>query len=165
MQRPRHKSVAAILELSKSPSVADRAAALQLMRSQLLNGKPKAYLDIARKLVNVRSSRIRWQAVIVVGEFIDTEPEKVWNTLLANVSTNSSDLASALATVLLEHMLEKQYSFTVRRLRSELRSGNWRWARLLEECWLFGSAVRHRKEIERLTMDFKRAVPAAKARA
>jgi len=47
----------------------------------------------------------RWQAVIAVGEFIETDPEPVFAFAQRWGSSDNADLRMAIATCLLEHLL------------------------------------------------------------
>src|SRR5581483_10911837 len=51
----------------------------------------------------------RWQAVIAVGEYIETEPEAVWSFIRRWGSHPQEDLRDLIATCLLEHLLEHQF--------------------------------------------------------
>jgi hypothetical protein len=51
---------------------------------------------------------IRWQAAVVIGEFIDSEPDRVWEIIVAHSDSADADLRTAVATVLLEHLLQRQ---------------------------------------------------------
>ena len=52
----------------------------------------------------------RWLAIIAVGEFIDTHPEDIWQFILRWSTKADDDLRDALATCLLEHLLEWHFS-------------------------------------------------------
>lgn len=52
----------------------------------------------------------RWQAIIEVSEFIRTHPEKVWAFTLRWGSHKNADLQAAIATCLLEHLLEHHFN-------------------------------------------------------
>jgi hypothetical protein len=51
----------------------------------------------------------RWQAIIAVGEFIETEPDAVWLFIRRRGGSTNTDLRSAVATCLLEHLLENHF--------------------------------------------------------
>lgn len=51
----------------------------------------------------------RWQAIIKVGEYIETNPEEVWIFIRKWATHPNEDLRMAIATCLLEHLL--QYHF------------------------------------------------------
>jgi len=81
----------------------------------------------------------RWQAVIAVGEHIPTDPDAVWHFLLHWASTADSDLHAALATCLLEHLLEQHFDTyfpQVERLAISDRN----FADIFRMCWAMGEA-------------------------
>ena len=52
----------------------------------------------------------RWQAIIAVGEHVEGEPEAVWEFVQAWGSNSQEDLRAAIATCLLEHLLEHHFA-------------------------------------------------------
>jgi hypothetical protein len=48
----------------------------------------------------------RWQAIIAVSEFIEDHPEPVWSFIVRWGSSPDDDLRMAVATCLLERLLE-----------------------------------------------------------
>src|ERR1700674_5907069 len=64
----------------------------------------------------------RWQAIIEVGEFIDVEPEAVWQFIERWGAHPNEDLRSAIATCLLEHLLERHFHLFFPRVQHIVRS-------------------------------------------
>ncbi len=65
----------------------------------------------------------RWQAIIKVGEFAKSHPDRVWEFTLCWGSNECADLRAAVATILLEHLLEYHFETTFPRvLRATRRS-------------------------------------------
>ncbi len=52
----------------------------------------------------------RWQAIIGIGEYIETEPEAVWQFIRTWGGHPQEDLRAAVATCLLEHLLECRFA-------------------------------------------------------
>lgn len=52
----------------------------------------------------------RWQCIIAIGQYIETEPQAIWEFIRTWGSFPHEDLRTAIATCLLEHLLE--YHFT-----------------------------------------------------
>jgi hypothetical protein len=52
----------------------------------------------------------RWQAIIEVGEYIESEPEAVWGFIRRWGGHPQEDLRNAVATCLLEHLLEHHFA-------------------------------------------------------
>src|SRR5262245_38109410 len=58
----------------------------------------------------------RWQAIIKIGEFIEDEPEAVWAFIVRWGPSSDSDLRAAIATCLLEHLLEYHFDAFIARV-------------------------------------------------
>jgi hypothetical protein len=52
----------------------------------------------------------RWQAIIAVGEYVESEPERVWGFIRHWGGHPQEDLRAAIATCLLEHLLEHHFA-------------------------------------------------------
>jgi hypothetical protein len=52
----------------------------------------------------------RWQAIIAVGEYIESDPEAVWSFIRRWGGHPQEDLRAAVATCLLEHLLEYHFA-------------------------------------------------------
>jgi hypothetical protein len=52
----------------------------------------------------------RWQAMIQIGDFIESEPEAVWQFVERWRVDADADVRSAVATCLLEHLLETNFA-------------------------------------------------------
>ena len=79
----------------------------------------------------------RWQAIIAVGEFIEAEPEVVWRFIERWGKHPSQDLRSAIATCLLEHLLEYHFELVFERVTRLARSSR-RFAWVVTMCGRFG---------------------------
>ena len=81
----------------------------------------------------------RWQAIIRVGEFIEMQPEAVWEFAHRWGKHAQSDLRTAVATCLLEHLLEHHFDLLFSRVRRAAIQSP-RFADAFNSCWLFGQA-------------------------
>lgn len=82
----------------------------------------------------------RWQATVVVGEYIPYEPEFVWQVICDRAADADDDMLDALATVLLEHLLGHSFEEYFARVRSRIEAGDKVFRELLERCFAFGEA-------------------------
>lgn len=85
----------------------------------------------------------RWQAIIAVGEFIRTEPEPVWEFIERWGVNDCEDLRAAIATVLLEHLLEHHFDTFFLRVE-ELAMRDATFADTLSMCSAFGESKKPR---------------------
>jgi hypothetical protein len=76
----------------------------------------------------------RWQAIIKVGEFIESEPEMIWAFICESRQTNDEDLQQALACCLLEDLIEAHPEYKSR--AQDLASRDTDFQRLFEICWI-----------------------------
>ncbi len=81
----------------------------------------------------------RWQAIIAVGEFIHTEPEAVWRFVERWGKHANDDLRMAIATCLLEHLLEYHFALLFPRVEQQV-SRSKRFADTFSHCWKSGQA-------------------------
>jgi hypothetical protein len=81
----------------------------------------------------------RWQAIIAVGEFIETEPEQIWAFILRWGSAHDPDLRMAISTCLLEHLLEQHFDNFIGRVEQRVHDDRL-FADMVSRCWKFGKS-------------------------
>jgi hypothetical protein len=81
----------------------------------------------------------RWQAIIRVGDFAEHEPEAIWPFVLKWGSHEDDDVRTAIATCLLEHLLEYHFDLLFPRVEEAARANAW-FAKTTAQCWKFGDA-------------------------
>ena len=118
-----------------------KLSALREMRENLSDGEPSWFFDIAKEHISSKNNDIRWQSIIVIGEYIPTgqRNEEIWNLILQYCGYDD-DMQVALATVLLEHLLEYDFERTFDKIRSALQNGVAPVIDLLNRCSAFGQA-------------------------
>lgn len=82
----------------------------------------------------------RWQAIIAVGEFVQSEPEAVWSFIQRWGSHPQEDLRDAVATCLLEHLLEHHFTPYFAQVQRMALSDKV-FADTFSRCWQFGQAL------------------------
>jgi hypothetical protein len=129
-----------------SPMAAERLRSLRLMRDQIAKGGPAAdFLELARPLIEDSDNDVRWQAIIVIGESISSSPEKVWEIVLKYGVSPDDDMRDAVASVLLEHLLDRDFEGYFARLEERIRSKTDLLADTLGRCWFFGPNADNRQ--------------------
>jgi len=81
----------------------------------------------------------RWQAIIALGEFIESDPGPVWKFICKWGRSPDGDLRSAVACCLLEHLLEHHFSTFIDRVEEEALADPL-FAEMFAECWKFGQS-------------------------
>src|SRR6188508_1311809 len=79
----------------------------------------------------------RWQAIISIGEFVETEPEAVWSFILRWGASSDADLRMAVATCLLEHLLEIHFDDFINRVDATSAESQL-FGKTVTACWTFG---------------------------
>jgi ribosomal protein S18 acetylase RimI-like enzyme len=79
----------------------------------------------------------RWQAIIAVGAFVETHPAEVWAFVERWGAHEDADLRTAIATCVLEHLLEHHTGAILPRARAAA-DRDARFAETLRRCWMFG---------------------------
>ena len=81
----------------------------------------------------------RWQAIIDIGEFVEHEPQAVWDFARRWGSYPDPDLRAAIATCLIEHLLEHHFDLILPNLEQAVRVDP-EFAETVQRCWAFGQA-------------------------
>ena len=82
----------------------------------------------------------RWQAAIVLGAYSETDPEAIWPLTVKHGSSNNEDTQTAIATCVLEHILEYHFQAFFIRVQHLIQHGNSNFAGTFLICWQFGQA-------------------------
>jgi hypothetical protein len=99
----------------------------------------------------------RWQAIIEIGHFASQEPEAIWPFVLKWGSHEDEDLRAAIATCLLEHLLEYHFDLTFPRVEAAAKSNAY-FAVTTAQCWEFGEAKQPERaeRFDRLRAEIRR---------
>lgn len=81
----------------------------------------------------------RWQAIIAIGEYIETHPEEIWSFVARWGTSAQEDLRAAIATCLLEHLLEHHFELIFPRVEQSAEADRM-FADTFSRCWKFGQA-------------------------
>jgi len=115
---------------------------------QLLPGKPAAE----------GQGDPRWQAFIAIGEFVEDEPEEVWDFTRRWGAHPDPDLRAAIATCLLEHLLEHHFEVMLPKIERAIREDP-QFVETVRMCWAGGQAEspRNAARLAQLVAGAKRA--------
>ena len=98
-------------------------------------------------LAGDKNNDVRWHAFVLVGDFVEEHPEKVWPIVLRYGSHPSYDMRGAVACCLLEHLLEHHFHQYFPKVKRILLRGDKRFAYTLSRCYFLGQAKVHEVEI------------------
>ena len=82
----------------------------------------------------------RWQAIIAVGEFVESDPGDVWDFISRWGCDPQQDLRLAVATCLLEHLLELHFGAYFPQVE-QLALSDPLFGDTVRQCWQFGQAL------------------------
>ena len=82
----------------------------------------------------------RWQAIIEVAMFAEREPEVIWPFVLKWGSQEEKDVRAAIATCLLEDLLQYHFDLIFPLVESAAKS-NELFGKTTAICWKFGEAA------------------------
>jgi hypothetical protein len=81
----------------------------------------------------------RWQAIIAVGEYLESDPEPIWEFVCRWAECDDDDLKAALGTCLLEHLLEHHFATYFPKVERACVQSK-QFARVFTTCSRFGQA-------------------------
>ena len=151
----RHWTVDDISRNVKSRNADSRLRALFKMRGQLTTKPPQRYFSLAKGLLDDTDNDCRWQSLIVIGEYIHTRPLDVWPLIAKHGNSDDEDMRTAIATVLLEHLLENHFErFYSRVKREAIRSPMF--ADTLSRCWPTWQSNRDGRKLKNVLQQVRR---------
>ncbi len=81
----------------------------------------------------------RWQAIIAIGEFIESDPEPIWQFVAKWGAHDDEDLRDAVACCLLEHVLEERFDAYFPRVEA-LATEDLQFGDMFCRCWKMGQS-------------------------
>lgn len=81
----------------------------------------------------------RWQLICRVGDYVESDPEEVWQFVRRWGTHRLADVRSAIACCILEHLLEYHFDLILPRVK-EAASRNKLFADTFLRCWKFGQS-------------------------
>jgi hypothetical protein len=79
----------------------------------------------------------RWQAIIAVQEFLETDPDDIWPFILKWGASDVEDVRMAISTCLLEHLLEHHFEKFFPKVQAMVQASVL-FADMFESCRKFG---------------------------
>jgi len=84
--------------------------------------------------------KTRWAAAQAAGELIGQRPWDVWRLVLRHGVSDNEDTRTAVATCMLEHLLEDHFDVFFPLLETQVRTGNHMLGDTLRRSWKLGLA-------------------------
>lgn len=95
--------------------------------------------DIEKRLGSINEDE-RWQAAIAQGEHCETDPAFIWPVVVQWGRCEDEDTRTAIATCVLEHILEHHFDTYFPKVQEIVSSGNRAFAETFSLCWKFGQS-------------------------
>jgi hypothetical protein len=95
-----------------------------------------------------KDGRTNWQAAIALGEFCESNPNLIWPLVLKWGSCDFEDTRAAIATCVLEHILEYHFADYFPLVKEEVLKDNRNFADTFSQCSKFGQSLE--KKFEKL---------------
>jgi hypothetical protein len=86
-----------------------------------------------------RHERTRWQAAIALGKVAESDPESVWILVERHGSRRHKDVRVAIATCVLEHLLEYHFDAFFPRVSKAVKGSRW-FRDTFSYCYQLGQA-------------------------
>ena len=130
---------------SINPARCLAAAALRCSASgRVVTASPRKLKKIDGDLLS-RRERTRWLGAIALGEFAESDPKAIWPLTIKHGSRRHADVRIAIATCVLEHILEYPFEKFFERVANAAKDSA-SLADTARSCWLMG-----RSELRRNT--------------
>lgn len=81
-----------------------------------------------------------WKGAEALGEYVESYPEAIWPLVLVHGSSDNSVVRLAMATCVLEHILEHHFERYFSEMERRVNAGNHALRETLKSCWKFGQA-------------------------
>jgi hypothetical protein len=83
-----------------------------------------------------------WAGAVAMGEYCESEPGSIWPLTVKYASHDHAEMRMAIASCVLEHLLEFHFDPYFGLSRDIIRSGNRAFADTFSHCWKVGEADR-----------------------
>jgi len=124
-----------IEDLCSSRDSRQRLLGIVLMRREIERGvEPREYLKLAATLAGESENNCRWQSLIVVGESIASAPDEVWRVVRDYGDSGDEDMRTAIAKVLLEHLIAADFDTFFSGVRELVSEGRYGFLDTLDRC-------------------------------
>ena len=82
----------------------------------------------------------RWAGAIEAGELVLDEPHRAWEIVVKYGSSDDPDLRDAIATCVLEHLLENHFNIYFPKVEELIKRGNMNLGITFRMCWKMGQS-------------------------
>jgi DNA-binding XRE family transcriptional regulator len=103
-----------------------------------------------------KTDKPRWQAAILLGDYCKSDPEIVWKLCVKWGSVRNADTRMAIATCVLEHLLEHHFDPYFSKTVRLVKQGNKQLGSTLRSCWQFNQTKRNTEKFNKFVKWFSK---------
>lgn len=96
--------------------------------------------EMCDRLIPDRSSYVRWDSLAILGDYVETHPDRLWPLVLKWGSVKNYRIREGIACGVLEHILEHHFHTFFPKAVEYVEKGHRRFAYTLAYCGKFGQA-------------------------
>ena len=130
-----------LLRLYLRGDLRSRRLCVDYLRAGLgVRGNRQFILGMCDRMIPDRSTYVRWQALLMLGQHAERHPDEIWPSVLKWGTVKNRDIRQGVACCVLEHVLEHHFDPYFDRALSHIAGGHRRFAYTLAYCWRLGQA-------------------------
>lgn len=130
-----------LLRLYLRGDLRSRRLCVDYLRAGLgVRGNRQFILGMCDGMIPDRSTYVRWQALLMLGQHAERHPDEIWPSVLKWGTVQNRDIRRGVACCILEHVLEHHFDPYFDRALSHIACGHRRFAYTLAYCWRLGQA-------------------------
>ena len=130
-----------LLRLYLRGDLRSRRLCVDYLRAGLgVRGNRQFILKMSDRMIPDRSTYVRWQALLMLGQHAERHPDKIWPSVLKWGTVQNRDIRRGVACCVLEHVLQHHFDPYFDLALSHIARGHRRFAYTLAYCWRFGQA-------------------------
>lgn len=109
-------------------------------RHPLQKARSMTSFDEIDAALRSEDARVRWEAAEAAYELVASQPQIAWDIVVSHGDNPLEDVRDAVATCILEHLLEHYFHEYFPLLEREIVSGRTLLGDTFRRCWKFGQA-------------------------
>lgn len=131
-----------------------RLSTLYNLREEIAkNGLTDEIFELALNQISDSDNECRWQAIIIIGEFLKSKQAEIWKVIMTYGSSTDDDMRMAIACILLEHYFEENidlFENKISEMTFEISNGNKNLKKTLSYCNFSFDDKKHIEQIDKL---------------
>jgi hypothetical protein len=114
----------------------------------------KFIVGICDILIPSRNHYVRWQSFLLMGSFIENNPELIWPIVEKWGCVKNRDIRVGIGVCILEHLLEHHFSEYFPKVQSTIEEGNIRFIYTLAACYNLAKDPKDAVAFDRVLIEY-----------